>query len=150
MILLQLITHTDTIALDGSPLDECLASRRDGCLHNTANTRYRHPCCRRDSNPQSLQSRVYRRTSWTPQALGLASVFLTPFSFVCIDAFVYCCVRSFVPTIQVFFWSVRHFYSAFTYPNVTISVVIFCFSSKVRDPFPVLVNLNNTCNVRMT
>ena len=56
-----------------TPLDEWSARRRDLYLttHNTLN---RHPCPRRDSNPQSQQANSRRPSSYTARPLGSAGL----------------------------------------------------------------------------
>ena len=65
-----ILTHT---TLGRTPLDEWSNQRRDLYLttHNTQK-RQRHQCPRRDSNPQSQQTRGGRPTFWTVYPLGTA------------------------------------------------------------------------------
>jgi hypothetical protein len=97
-----------------------------------------HNPCSRGSTDARLGPR--RRWDWRLYFWRRSVLFVLMHSVIAVFV-------PFVPTIQVFFLSVRHFYSVFTCPNVTISIVIFCFSSKVCDPFPVLVYLNKMGNV---
>ena len=64
-------THTHTHTLGRTPLDEWSARHR-GFYPITHNTKERHPCPRRDSNLQSLQTNGRRPTPYTALPLGSA------------------------------------------------------------------------------
>ena len=65
------LRHT---TLSRSPLDQWSARRRDLYLTKHIKlTRDRHPCHRRDSNPQSQQASCRRPTPYTARALGSAN-----------------------------------------------------------------------------
>ena len=55
--------------LSRTPLDEWSARRRDLYI-TTHNTHSKHPCPRRDSNPQSQQATSRRPTPYTARPLG--------------------------------------------------------------------------------
>jgi len=87
---LRFLDHTQRRTTVGrTPLDEWSARRRDICL--TTLTTDKHPCPRRDSNPQSQQASGRKPTpSWTVNAVKFMELLITYF----FSASYYCLVGS--------------------------------------------------------
>ena len=72
--LLRFLNHTQRrITVGRTSLDERSARRRDHYL-TTHNTQHKHPCPRRDSNPQSQQASGRRPTPQTARPLRSANI----------------------------------------------------------------------------
>jgi hypothetical protein len=69
------------ITLGRTALDEWSARRRTSTWQHTTLTRDRHPCPRRDSNPQSQQAKGRRPTPENTRSLGSAITILASYIF---------------------------------------------------------------------
>ena len=133
-----------TITLGMTPLDKW--SPRDRGIYLTTFTRYRHPCPRGDSKPQSQQSRDCRRTPQPSRPLGsanfsiqvtkyyyLLTYSLTPWSGVLLEKLTGFAANQEIPRIL---WNPKVHYRTHKHPPTVPMSLSWANSTQSPKPLP--------------